>query len=236
MSRAGLLAPLLLSACGLAPYGAPVAAPVEAEEQLYRLTDLRVDPDPTANHLPEALDALDVLLPDQGWSLDGFNATLEDNVANWSAVYVEVHPGSPLHLHISTGEEAYASPLEGELIGQDGFDAGPGDVSLDFVVSEGVAPVPLALLATRATGTFGETLSGEFEAVIVLDRVIDDIVAPAIPVAGYDVDGDGIEESPAAVLDFVRELAPAIGDVTLADGTPGITARMLFDGAPAAED
>jgi hypothetical protein len=119
------------------------------------------------------------------------------------------------------------------MIGDDGFSAGPGDLALDFVVAEGVAPVPLELVDTQADGTYGDTLAGTFQTVIPLDTVIEQIVAPAIPVEGYDLGGDGVPESPEVVLDFVWSLAPTIGDVTLSDGTPAITARLSFTGAPA---
>jgi hypothetical protein len=199
------------------------------------------------NHLPNALAAVDVLVPEGGFDLATFNETLRDNVANHSAVLLgATHRPPQLQLALLAGardgEQLTVDPaalgpegeplvvLEGAFDDEHIFHAGPGMVELPIVGAEGLDPMPVRLEMAHLGGTLDAAGSeGVLTGVLPIAMVIEAFVEPLLPEEGYDLDGDGILESHAELLDFVADLAPLIADTVIEPyGELGVTARLSF--------
>lgn len=251
---------LLAAGCGGLASHSPATLPTgthehESTEVHYRLWTLEVPSEADVdgdgvvdNHLVDTLAGLDVLLPEQGFALDEFNTTLTDNLAKWSAVQLEAHiHEEELHLHVTSGtidehgditpaENAVPAQFDGVVEHDGTFVAGPQDFSLAIVALVDTPPVPVTLLETDVEGHLDEhEIHGTFTTLIPVQRVIDDVLAPIIPDDGWDIDLDGVPESAGEILAFVESLAPTLGDVTLDDGSPAITATLSFEGEADAE-
>jgi hypothetical protein len=213
----------------------------------FRLTSLSVDPvtdidgdGQEDNHLPTALAGVDALLPDQGFGLAAFNERLADNVENYTAILFSAHAvGDRFSLDLWDGlvqpdltvavDPASEVTVDGSIASDYAFSAGPGDIPLQFVVLDSVAPVSLVLYGATVEGDWADpALNGTFDAVIAVDDVVAQIVAPGIPDDGWDLDGDGVNEPKDAILALVDNLAPSTADTLTQDGRPAISVRMLF--------
>ncbi len=257
MLRSDLVFPLLLAACGggLSPGGETPAAEPEDEHVVtagpsYRIVSLTLDGSADSNgdgtvdnHFPAALEAVNALLPNRGFTAAEFGVRLTDNVVNYSPVVIDtetVDEGVLIYLHLivfagtldADGavivDESSGVMLPGSL-GGDNFAAGPADFDLWVVGLEGMAPLPVLFRETYITGSIDDAgITGQITSVIPLDQLVADFVAPMIPPEGWDLEGDGVLEPREEVLAFVDEVAPLLADVELPDGTPGITARLDF--------
>lgn len=252
-------APALAACGGLDPLGA--APPeVEAVEHTvtpglrYRILSLAVDPVADSNgdgevdnHFPAALGSVDALLPGQGFTVEEFDVRLTDNVLNYSPVIVDtevVDEGALVYLHLivhaatfdALGAVVVVDESEGVMLpgslGGDNFAAGPADFDLWVVGLEGLAPIPVLFRETYITGSLDEEgITGQITSVIPLAELLTDFVEPMIGPEGWDIDGDGQLEPRSEVLSFIDGVAPMLADVTLADGTRGVSVRLNFSAA-----
>lgn len=218
----------------------------EEERATFRLTEVaivdRVDLDGDGvvdNHLYDVLTALEGVFPDQPFGPDEFAEVLLDNVTNYSVVDLEAHLEEDFHLHVTTGARAEdgrittsgdVAMFEGTYGDDGGFEAGPADLALDLVVRADLPPQPLDLVATTLSGGITSdhrTMRGTIVSHLPVERIVASFVEPALPPGGYDLDGDGRNESLAELLDLIREVAPSFADQDL-DGEPVITAALSF--------
>lgn len=225
------------------PPGGPTTEVLFRMAGLEVLADVDTDGDGVVdNHLPDALAAIDLVLPEQGFAVDPFNARLAETIDSRTPVFVDaVWSGAALELTVATGAfdeagRAAPSPSGGGILGgslepSGHFRAGPGDLAIEVSIRDGDEPVPFGLLETDADGTIDTVgIVGTLHTLVSVQAVIDDVIAPSVPDEGWDLDRDGVLEPKSEVMDLVDQLAPLAADTTLADGSPAITAVLAFDG------
>ncbi|MEQ1503068.1 MAG: hypothetical protein ABMB14_12600, partial [Myxococcota bacterium] len=216
----------------------------------FRLTSLEVVSDADTdgdgqedNHLPDALGALDLTLPAQGFALEPFNERLQANIDTTTPVFVDAHAAGDLALEVMNAtvepdgtlrvDEAYAVELRGGFDDAGTFAVGPGDIWIEIVVREGSPSVPVGLLEAILTGSVDASiLTARVHTLISIDEVIEDVIEPSIPPEGWDLDRDGLPESKADVMALVGDLAPLLADRILSDGAPAISAVLALEGEP----
>ncbi len=194
------------------------------------------------NQLVNALNAIDIVLPDDFMSLALFNERLievlekpDNRIVLETAVEgdemsVDVLPSSEQGSALVRNHDA-GSSLDGEALGAGMFLVGPSDVSFRVIARDDLLPVDVPLVQTVMTGDHdGEGIDGELQGIIPLDPILDDVVDPLLWATGWDIDGDGVLETPEEVSAFIRELAPGLADTRLQDGSLGISATLSFSG------
>lgn len=253
-----LIAPRLFASgllgCTLSAFG-PGGGPVDPQGPSggttvrFRLSGLEILADADTdgdgvvdNHLPDALAAIDLVLPNQGFAVDPFNERLADTIDHVTPVFLDAEwLGAALQLTVRTGSvdaggavrvaDGDGGSLGGSIDGQGNFAAGEGDLEIETVFREGSPPVPLQLLQTNVEGSLDTSgIAGTLRTLLSVDDVIDDVIEPSIPEEGWDIDFDGIPDPKSEVMELVEQLAPLAADAALDDGTPAITAALAFDG------
>jgi hypothetical protein len=204
------------------------------------------------NNLPAALRPVDILISNVDMSKQGFNATIADAIATNllnvlmygrledRVLEVDVLGGTteggflevdPLTLDASGRP---ASTFEGNFSSETEYLAGPDNVVIPITFFEDQDPV---LARARRARIFGElddaAIDGYLTGVVPARSLIDDVIEPTIPEAGFDTDGDGEPDvSKAAIMETVENLAEneTIADIELEDGERGVSAAFQFVG------
>ena len=225
---------------------------------LYRIgaLDLMGDDDVDSdgvvdNNLVNALALVDGMLPTTDLSLANFNATINTGMAETNIILLEfaVTDGEAAQIGVLYAEEnngnyrvdpasldAYGDALiqlEGAFVSQDAFGAGPGEINFPAELVPQAELSIVTIVEAHVEGTIDDTISnGQLSGVLPVRSIIDDMIAPLIPPEGFDVDGDGINETVQEVLDLVESIAPLVGDVTLPGGEPGVSCTFSYFALP----
>jgi len=199
------------------------------------------------NKLPEVLEAVDLLMRNQDMSTAAINENIAANIAQLTTVvFLDADSdGDALEIDVLTGMAGDGTTLavdpvsyddlgvpRSQLIGEfvDSLSFGvSGAVLLRITMLQGVAPAPVQLQSVVLDGEITESelvLTGRLRGVIPVDSFIDEAIAPLIPPEGYEI-FPGVISSRDEVLAIIRDLAPGLADVTLPDGSVGISA--VFD-------
>jgi hypothetical protein len=246
MFRIGVGALLCATGCqGLSAHNAPLEADVPAEAGSWLVTSLMlertddVDGDGVVdNQLLNAVEAVDLVLADDFMSPAAFNERLVEvlEMPDNRVVMETEQAGSSLLVEVLAAAEdagelqpdwGSAVRLDGTLRDDRSFVVGPSDLTFQVIARVDLPPVLVPLDATTITGELGfDEVTGTMMGVVPVDPVIDRVIAPTL--YPYDIDGDGVAETPEEILDLIRELAPALSDVTLPDGTLGVSAALSF--------
>jgi hypothetical protein len=215
----------------------------------YRVTRLEILADPDTdgdgtidNALPESLALLDLAVPESGFSLGPFNERLDEHVNELRPVYIDASIGEGLILDVLSSEidedgavqirSSTPETLYGTIDSDGEFEAGPGNLTLDVVLREDLASVPLGLLETVTRGSLlDDEMEGTLATLLSIDSIVADVIEPTIPQEGWDVDRDGTPEPRNEVMDIVAGLAELLADTTLQDGSPAISAVLAFEAA-----
>jgi hypothetical protein len=239
--------------------GEEVVWPSTFEAGQYRLTqfvlleeedgdDLDGDGVPD-NNLPNALVPVDAFI-EGDLSREGLNAQIEaaiaadDLIILLEAAYDEgvlsldvlaglLDKASVLQVDVEASYEETGAPLshlEGTFADQTGFDAGPGSIRVPGPFSPDDPAIPVPLEEARIYGTMdGDTTSGRITGIIPAQRLVDEVIDPLIPEAGY---GSYTKEQ---IMEMVSALAENenIADQELPGGERGVSAAFSYS-APAA--
>lgn len=260
-SRGGFVSVVLaaLSGCVLQAYNQdeprrpPTEAPVTFSER-YRMTVLEIPAETDTdgdgvidNHLPEALELLDFAVPENGFGRVAFNERLAEHVTELRPVFFDVRISDVLALDVLGSvldedgvvriDEDHPTTLPGTIDDAGGFDAGPGDLTLDVVMADGLPSVPLGLLETRAAGELRDAgfssgpgvLHGTLFTLLSIDAIVQDLIDPSVPAEGWDLDRDGVPEPKPEVMGIVANLAELLGDSRLVDGSSAISGALAFE-------
>lgn len=236
-----------------APAGSTFVAGQYLIEDLALYEDADVDGDGTVdNNLANALNLVDFLMPAEDLSVASFNAMLASGLHPMNVILLDAaQDNGVLTVGLlyaestatgvridETSMDENGDPLiqfVGGFTSQTAFDAGPVDMALPVTFSVADGPVQIALVDVRLAGTMSAGLTeGDMTAVVPITVIVEDIVDPLIPVDGYDIDGDGVNETKQEILDLVWSIAPSAGDVDLGNGETGVSATFSFFGVPKA--
>ncbi|MEZ4316582.1 MAG: hypothetical protein R3F61_03740 [Myxococcota bacterium] len=214
-------------------------------EDLSIVDDTDVDGDGALdNKLPDVLHAVDLLMRDQDMSTEQINRNIAANIAQLvTIVFIDARSdGDTIELDVLAGMEGSqtellvdpasydasgdaVSQLSGAFVEPLAF-AATGDVLLRVTMAAGLEPSPVQLHDVRLEGEITASelvLTAVLRGVIPIDRFIDDAVAPLVPEEGFEI-VPGTVSTKEEVLDLIREIAPALSDVTLPSGEAGISA------------
>ena len=243
---------LPLAACGgLSIYGLEdlEQPPREASSFVsgeFLLVSLQVDPETDLdgdgvidNNLPNALAAIEQVIPEDEWELGEFNARLDETLHTTTRILLDAdHDGQRLDLDVvleTLGDADFEdrTTFGGVFTDERSFSAGPGDLRMPMLAYAEADPVDIQLWDTVITGVMDDGGSaGTMATVIPIAPLMDDVIAPMIPASGFDLNGDGVKESHDEVMDFLWAVAPLLGDVTFDDGQTGISAFLHWEAAP----
>lgn len=211
----------------------------------------------TDNNLPNVLNTADAAVTDQNLAPEELNAVIaEDIAADELIILMEAaHVELVLELDVMSGVkdetsgaisvdplsyDASGNPksvLVGEFSSETAFAAGPAPIELpiSFIAGEPALLVPMN--DTAAVGTLEVSASaGTLTGVIPTDAMVDQVIEPLIPEEGYDINGDGENETKEEVMELVRSLIEleSMSDIEFSDGSRGISAAFLYEAEPIA--
>lgn len=203
------------------------------------------------NNLPNALVPVDILMGSGvDMSREGFNATLADAIAqnllnmllnaNHANLILEVDvlggttetgilTVDPISLDVN-GEPA--STFEGHFESERKFTGGPDNVVIPITFFADSDPVMARATRAHIWGTMDDAaVDGIIAGVVPARNLIDDVIEPTIPEAGFDTNGDGEPDvSKEAIMETVEGLADNenIADIELPNGERGVSAAFQF--------
>ena len=191
------------------------------------------------NSLPGTLMLLDTMV-DQDLSVDGFNLQVSEAFASGEAVTLAdaLFADGVLSIEMLTGltdgsvdPASYDSNgdaislLLGGFSGEEAFSTTSDLLLLSFPFLPKTAPLPLAFEMVTFDGDINEAgMSGTLYGVIPTERLIDEVITPLVPKKG--VEGMTYEEVMELVVSILGY--PTVSDVTLADGSVGISAAFTY--------
>ena len=124
--------------------------------------------------------------------------------------------------------------LSGAFVTEQGFFAGPGEISIPVVFIDGDAPSMVKVDQALFDGVLNDTqTAGVLTGAFPTDDLLTNVVEPLIDPEGADVDGDGVNESKDEIMALVESILPQAGDVDLGDGKVGVSTRFSFVAQPA---
>ena len=206
----------------------------------------------TDNNLPLVLNLVNVVLGSSDYTVEAVNAQIAASLYPENILLVDAwQTGSLLTVELLLGEEdgtgftidpaSYAGDgtanvhLEGVFSSETDFLVASDTMELPIVLFEGADPVPLVLVSVELGGTMDtDGLDARLYGAIPVEAVIDDMVEPLIPEEGFDLNGDGVNETKEEIMDLVWSIAPAAGDVDLGGGATGVSTLLEFGASPAA--
>lgn len=202
------------------------------------------------NNLPNALVPVDILISDIDMSREGFNATIADAIAtNLLNILMNAnHEDLLLEIDIlgGTTENGFlevdpvtldtdgepSSTFEGHFDSERKFTGGPNNVVIPITFFENQDPVLARATRAHIWGNLDTSaMDGTIAGVVPARNLIDDVIEPTIPEAGFDTDGDGVADiSKETIMETVEELADNenIADIELPNGERGISAAFQF--------
>ncbi|TNE91271.1 MAG: hypothetical protein EP330_05665 [Deltaproteobacteria bacterium] len=217
-----------------------------AEDEGYDYDDDGV-PD---NNLPAALRPVDILISDIDMSKQGFNATIADAIAQnlLNILMYARHEDRMLEVDVLGGRTDNGflevdpvtldgngepeSTFQGNFESETEYLAGPDNVVIPITFFENQDPVLARARRARIWGDLDDNaIDGFITGVVPARSLIDDVIEPTIPEAGFDTNGDGEPDiSKAAIMETVEGLADNenIADIELEDGERGVSAAFQF--------
>jgi hypothetical protein len=204
------------------------------------------------NNLANMFMTMDLLISSEDLSTETFNLRLQENLGLWRTnVLIEAENDNgviefKLYQGINDGNfnlsiapesldengEALIN-LAGAFTTEQGFNAGPGTISLPVVIFEDDDPLPVSMEQTIFDGVLNsEQSAGVMTGALPIDELIEKVIEPIIDENGSDIDGDGVLESKEEIMTLIESIAPAAGDIDLGNNRTGVSARFSFVATP----
>lgn len=204
------------------------------------------------NNLPNALNAVDILLASEDFSLDTFNANLQSNIDGYTTIVLADARklGSEVEIDLLQGlaDETFTLTVDPSSYDESGkpnvqlegffFDetlmfARADTIVLPISFYEDTPPLQVYLEQVRIDAGLTSTLfAGEITGALPIDELIEKVIDPLVPANGYDYDLDGQIESKEEILALIDSIAPAAGDIDLGNDRRGISCRFTFASEP----